>query len=106
MAGDQLLGKLPEDVVVRHPPPFLGLDPLRSQAVPASPLFEDRPQPDHVQERAPHLHPATGRGAVEVVEVAVERDATGLREGDRPADLTAFEESLVQGIQEPGSTSG
>src|SRR6266850_3340312 len=85
----------PEDVVVRHPPALFGLDPFRPKAMLATPLLQHRAQPDDVQKGALAQH-APDHRAVIVVEVAVDRDATGFRKRDRFLDLTALEVLLAK----------
>ena len=81
---------------------LLGLDPFRAQAMLAAPLFEHRTQADHMQERF-LSDKSADRGAVVVVEVAVNRDAALLSEGDRFSDLTPLEIFLAQASQPVGA---
>src|SRR5207245_3267595 len=80
------LGGLPENVVMGYFATFLGLDPLRPQAALAAPGLQVGAQADHMEEGPLPRH-ASNRRAVVVVEIAMHRNAAGLREGDRPLDL-------------------
>src|SRR5579859_7361974 len=96
-ALDQLQRELAEDVVMGDQPPLLGLDPLPPQPVAGSPELQPRPQPQDV-EKGPLAPPPPDLGPVVMVEVAVDRDPAGLREGDRLPDLAALEVAFDQRI--------
>src|SRR6266851_6771320 len=93
-AVDERLREAAERVVVRDPAPLLRLNPLGPQPVSQAPLLELGPEPDHVDERLLHGEPARREPPVVGVEVAVDRDAARLREGDRLADLAPLEVPL------------
>ena len=93
-ALDEVFGKRAEDVVVGDLSTLLRLDPFGPQAVPSAPLRQGSAQTDHVEERA-HPHQAPDRGAVVVIEVAVDGDAAGLRESEGLSDLAALEVPLL-----------
>ena len=94
-AFDQALGIRAEHVILGDLSPLFGLDPLGPQAALAPPLLEDRAQADHVQERALARDPPDS-GAVVVIEVAVDCDASRLGKCDRLFDLAALEVALLQ----------
>src|ERR1700704_815432 len=78
-----------------HLAPLLGLDPLRTEAVMPAPFLEHRPQADDVEERLLTHHPPNRRAVIRV-EVAMDRDAASLGEGDGLFDLAPLEIALVQ----------
>src|SRR4029077_10221579 len=80
-----------------HPAPLLGLDPPRSQAVPAPPFLERLSQPDDVKERPLPRHAANRRAGV-VIEVAVHGDPARFRKSDRLFDLAPLEIPFPQRI--------
>ena len=56
-----------------------------------APVRKQRSKADHVNEGPAHDQTTRGELAIVAVEVAMHGDAAGLGEGDRLADLPAFE---------------
>jgi hypothetical protein len=94
-AFDEGLSSGAENVVVRHQPTLLRLDPLRTEPVQAAPFLELRTEANHVEKRLLSCESADGRPVVGV-EVAMDGDAARFRELDRLFDFSPLKVLFAQ----------